>query len=71
MIPDETQAQQAPSVGDANGQVAMAATADQITSYNPATGERLAEIQVADERAVRAALATMRGCRAVRTMFQR
>ncbi|HZC76576.1 MAG TPA: hypothetical protein VE258_02440, partial [Ktedonobacterales bacterium] len=60
MIPDETQAQQAPRAGDANGQVAAAATADHITTYNPATGERLAEIQMDDERAVRAALAVAR-----------
>jgi acyl-CoA reductase-like NAD-dependent aldehyde dehydrogenase len=66
VIPDETQAQQAPSAGDANGQVATTATtataapADHITSYNPATGERLAEIQMDDERAVRAALAAAR-----------
>src|SRR5260370_35330939 len=63
VIPDETQAQQAPSADDANGQVATTATtapADHITSYNPATGERLAEIQIDDNAAVPAALAPVR-----------
>src|SRR5260370_9753069 len=63
VIPDETQAQQAPSADDANGQVATTATtatADHITSYNPATGERLPEIQMDAERALPPPLAAAR-----------
>jgi succinate-semialdehyde dehydrogenase/glutarate-semialdehyde dehydrogenase len=61
MIPDQTQAaatSQTTTPGATNGHAA--ASADRIVTYNPATGEHLAELPIATEAEVRAAVAAAR-----------
>jgi succinate-semialdehyde dehydrogenase/glutarate-semialdehyde dehydrogenase len=62
MIPDQTQAattSQTTALGTANGHT-VSMPADRIVSHNPATGEALAEVPIATDAEVRAAVAAAR-----------
>lgn len=60
MISDDAQAQAPIGAPVTNGHGQPLSRDGHITSFNPATGEPLAEIPVADEQAVRAAMAAAR-----------